>query len=225
MDDMETGSSVDVADLVGSAGAFQKAREEQYLDDPDDWATRWWYQTGIHLGMIYALGVAVLAVAELIHLSPAQVAYDYLEGPLNYYQFNTFFGLTPWLVIVAVGAWNAFSWFMTAMGRGCANRAAVKYNRTVAKGEKLTLPYPPLRLTGWWCFWNLVFWAGDIGYMARLYWIGTNNNIVQQAFWFTNVWWFTIICAMFTCLPGILHRFRHAADAWLFCCRSSWYDC
>lgn len=220
-DSMETSMEVQMQ----SAGDFQKSRQDQYFEDPDDWANRWWYQTGIHLGMIYDFGLAVLAIAELIKQSPAQIAYDYINFPNDYYMFNTFFGLTPWLILVTIGGWIAFSWFLTAMGRGCANRMASKYNRTASKGDKVSLPYPPLRVTGWWCFWNLVFWAGAVGWAGKIFWQGTNINIVQQYGQFVYLWWYTIICAMFTCLPGILHRFRHAADSWMFACGSTWFDC
>jgi hypothetical protein len=222
--DEEVGSSASTGSIE-CAGDFQKARTDKYIYDPDDWANHDCYKAKIYIVHIAAFGTMILAIAELIHLSPAQVAYDYLNFPLDYYMLNTYFGLTAWFSLILVNAALALGAAITAWARACGNSAASRYNRTAGPGEKVSLPYPPLSWTGWFCFWNLAFWASDIGWMSRLYWIGTNFNIVEQAFWFTNIWWYTIICAMFTCLPGILHHFRQSADMCLAARRSTCFDC
>lgn len=200
-----------------SADDIRKMRENSH-EDPDDWAERWWFQTGLHLTMCVAFGTIILAAAALILLSPAQVAHDYLTDPAANWVFNTYMGFTGWFAVIVVNGSLAFLLGIMAWCRGCANCTATEYNMT--HQDKLAMPYKPLSVTGWWCLWNLAFWAGDIGWMSLFWWKGTDLNIVEQMGWYLNIWWFTVIACMFTCLPGIVHRSRHVADTWHFCCKS-----
>lgn len=218
---LESGGS---GQTISTPGDFEKSRTDKYLYDPDDWANQAWYQAKIHIIMSVAFGTIVLAVAELIHLSPSQTAVDFLADPLSYWELNTYFGFTGWFAVIATNTALALILAITSWCRGCANCQASHHNKHHPR-DQVSLPYPPLSLTGGWCFWNLAFWAGAIGWMSRFWWIGPNINIIQQMAWYSNIWWFVIICAMFTCLRGILHRMRHMGDSWLFWQRSSCFDC
>lgn len=214
--------------FLGMAGAYQNSRKLKYQEQKGDWIDSGWYQFCVLITHTASWTALILALIELSVQSPSTIAMDFYEFPGETWRFVTILGMSGWTGLIAVNFTIWILWFIVNAGKACANRSAVHYQAFIRDEDiksRVTLPYPPLRMSVTWTFIVMLFWAGDLGWAGDIMSMSSTTNVVVQMAWFNNLMWFTIVSSVFTSLEYTNRVSRWILDSLLWCGGSHCFDC